>query len=306
MAKEFNLQYLTQSFDDGLIKKSRLIKTDKYVMGAITTKGTNPKREENHDYSFISSHYRSDDIAFMLIADGKDDIKGSDEAAKLLVRNLERWFKGLSKTEINTPMILEPRLLGELRILNQDVFKYYYPAQVSFALALRGKDETFIANLGNCRCYSINDDNVSLQTTDSLKWYVYNNPKLINPDEVKFLCGKDVLERGIGCAPNNKRKFEPFVSIVDNDDYDSLVLTTHGVTDVLDSDEIQTIILDNNIDGALYELAYQSLGGPSKELPNEIIERFGAENHPAAFIEKTIPGDSSASAIVYKKVRKNS
>lgn len=303
MKPNLNIEFLSQTLNEELIKKSKLIKTNEYTIGAITSRGTNVNRNTNQDYSAIALHSKDDNISMMILADGKDEAKNSDLATQILVETLCLWFKRLSKREANTAMILEAKLLGELRKLNLDLYRYYNPSKTSFALALKGKKETFIANVGNCRCYTINGDEISLQTTDNLVWYDYNEPSLITPDEVKFLYSKDYVSRTIGGHDNSKRYFEPYVSIVNNNDFDSLVLTTHGVTDVLDSKEIKTCVIDNNIDIALDKIISKTLYSDPKQLPQDLLDRFTEENNQHMLIEKTIPGDSNATAIVYKKTK---
>lgn len=300
------IQYLSQNFiDDEIIKKSKLIKTNNYSMGAITTRGTNPKRPFNHDYSAIMTYPGNDDIAMLIMADGKDDSENGRVASSELVHTLSEWFlsRTMSESYINIPVLLEGKLLGELRNLNRRLYEDEAVGDVSFALAIIGKEYTLIANVGNVRCYSMNDSDIDLRTTDNLAWYLYNDQNLINSDEVKYLAGKDYVSRTIGKEDNSKRYFEPFISIINNKDYDSLLLTTHGVNDVLDSDELFQFVKENNIDDALLNIINDSIFSAPKQNPSDLMLRF--KNKENMLIEKTVPGDSNASAIVYKK-KKNS
>ncbi len=302
--ENFKIEYLNQNFiDSDIVKKTSLIKTDTYSMGAITTRGTNPKRPFNQDYSAIMTYPGNDNIAILIMADGKDDSENGKIASKELVYTLSNIFlnKSLSETFINIPVLLESKLLGELRQLNRRLYEDEVVGDVSFALAVIGKEETLIANVGNVRCYSINDDNIKLQTTDNLTWYLYNSPELITPDEVKYLIGKDYVSKSIGKENNLQKQFEPFIKIIDNQTYNSLLLTTHGVNDVLDSTELFNILSQNNTEDALQTIIYDSIFSESKPSPKELLSRF--KDRENMIIEKTIPGDSNASAIVYKKTK---
>ena len=279
-AKKYNIEFLYQPLEDKeLIKKSKLIKTQKYTMGAITSRGTNKLRKLNQDYSAIAAHPRNENLAFMVIADGKSDSIKSELASQILVEELSSWFTRLSKTYINNPMILEPMLLGELRNLNLRLHQSNNNKgiETSFALAVKGKKETFIANVGNCRCYTINNDEITMQTTDDLRWYAYNSRSLITPDEVKFLIGKDFLERTIGGQDNSKRHFEPFTQIISNKNYDSLILTTHGVTDVLDSTDLKKIVKDKDVEEVLDNIIYDSIYSKPKQTPEKLLNKFETE-----------------------------
>lgn len=302
--ENFKIEYLNQNFiDSDIVKKTSLIKTDTYSMGAITTRGTNPKRPFNQDYSAIMTYPGNDNIAILIMADGKDDSENGKIASKELVYTLSNLFlnKSTSETFINIPVLLEGKLLGELRQLNRRLYEDEVVGDVSFALAVIGKEETLIANVGNVRCYSINDDNITLQTTDNLTWYLYNSPELITPDEVKYLIGKDYVSKSIGKENNLQKQFEPFIKIIDNQTYNSLLLTTHGVNDVLDSAELFNILSQNNTEDALQTIIYDSIFSESKPSPKELLSRF--KDRENMIIEKTIPGDSNASAIVYKKTK---
>ena len=120
-------------------------------------------------------------------------------------------------------------------------------------------------------------------------------------NEVKFLVGKDYVSRTLGGYPNNKGYFEPFISIIPND-YDSLILTTHGITDVLDSSELN-YYLNFDLCIALDKIIENSMFSKPKEIPDDLLEKFRKLNKEYMLTEKTIPGDSNASAIVYKKTR---
>ena len=297
------IEYLNQCIDDDLIKKTKLIKTNKYCMGAITTRGTNEERLFNQDYSAIVSYPYTDDIVMLIAADGKYDSEDGKTAAFELVHALSEWFlsKSLGEFYINTPVLLEGKLFGELRKLNRKLYDDKSVGDTSFALAIIGKEDTLIANIGNVRCYSVNNDDITLQTRDDLIWYLYNSSDLITADEVKYLIGKDYISQTIGKADNSKRLFHPFINIISNDDYDSLLLTTHGVNDVLDSDELFDFVCENDVSDVLLNIINASIFAKSKSCSDDLLSRH--EKMANMLIERTIPGDSNASAIVYKKTK---
>lgn len=300
------IEYLNQKFiDDDIIKQTKLIKNNKYSMGAITTRGTNLMRPFNQDYSAIMTLPDNENIVMLIMADGKEESVNGKIAASEIVYTLSEWFlsKSLSETYINIPVLLEAKLLGELRNLNRKIYDNKSIGDASFALAIIGAEDTLIANIGNVRCYSINNEKITLETTDNLMWYLYNNNELITADEVKYLSGKDYVSRTIGKADNSKRLFEPFIKIISNNDYNSLLLTTHGVTDVLDSNELFDLLKENDTNEALSNIIYNSLFTESKVYPEELLKKL--KNKKNMLIEKTVPGDSDASAIVYQK-KKNS
>lgn len=302
--KKPNIEYLNQSFiDSNLIKQTKIIKTSKYSVGAITATGTNPKRQFNQDYGAIMTYPNNENLAMYILADGKDDSVNGKVASSELVHTLSEWFlsKKMSESYINIPVILEGNLLGELRKINRKLYNDNSAGDTSFALAIIGKKDTLIANVGNVRCYSINKDDIKLQTTDNLTWYLYNNPELINPDEVKYLAGKDYISRTIGKSDNKDKLFEPFINIIENKSYQSLLLTTHGVNDVLDSVEMLEAIKNNTVSEALYEIIYNSVFTSPKTYPENIASRFKHKEN--MLIKQTVPGDSNASAILYKKTR---
>lgn len=301
--RNFNAQFLSQNKEDDLIKKSNLIKTNKYIMGAITSRGTNPRRKQNLDHSLIITHPKNEDLSMMLIVDGKDDIENSSIAAQITIEKLCLWFKRLSKMQINTAVLLESLLLGELRKINLDLYRYYNPAEVSFALAIKGKKDTFIANIGNCRAYTIKDNNITLQTTDNLAWYNHNDQNSITPDEVKFLVGKDYVSRTIGGHDNSKQYFMPYTKNIENSEYDSLILTTHGITDVLDSSDLLYYSKTNDIEETLDNIINKAIYGVSTPLPEYLLEKFKKQHKEYMLLQKTIPGDSNATAIVLKKTK---
>jgi len=170
MKNNIKFEYLSQTLDEELIKKSKLVKTNDFTIGAVTSRGTNLQKK-NQDHSLIVTNKN---LVMMALTDGRDDLENSDLVAQILIEKLGMWFKRLPKSYINTPIVLESMLFGELRKVNSDIYKYYRPGASSFVLAIRGKKETFIANVGNCRCYMVKGGIINLETTDNLVWYNYN------------------------------------------------------------------------------------------------------------------------------------
>ena len=301
MKKKNYVEFLSQKMtDEELIKKSKLIKTPKYSIMIATTRGTNPEREENQDYSAVVTHPNNEDFVMMLVADGRSNSENGKIASKLLAKTLENWFVRLPAHI--SPLAFEHTIIKNLRRLNDYLYNEEL-SETSFVLAVKCKEDTWIANLGNCRCYALHNGNIEMKTTDDLVWFRYNDENLINPDEIKYLAGKDYVEKAIGESANKEQNFFPNVEIIDNDDYDSLVLTTHGITDVLDSEEIKEIVDKATTKDAAVGLVATSILIEPKKLPEELIQRFKDADRGTTFIKETVPGDSNATALVYKKTR---
>lgn len=301
MKKKNYVEFLSQRIDDeALIKKSKLVKTPKYSAMIATTRGINEKRQDNQDYGAIITHPNNEDFVMMLVADGRSQSENGKVASKMLTKILGRWFQKLPAHI--SPLAFEHTIIKNLRRLNDYLYNEEM-SETSFAIAIKCKEDTWIANLGNCRCYTLNNNQIEMQTEDDLVWFRYNNKDLITNDEIKFLAGKDYLEKAIGESANEEKNFYPNIEIVDNEDYDALVLTTHGVTDVLDSYEIKEIVSTGDTEDAALGLVVTSMLINPKPLPEELIERFRNANQKTTFIEQTVPGDSNATALVYKKTR---
>ena len=299
MKQNHYIERLTQTCnDEQLIKNSKLIKTPKYSIMMSTTKGLN--KEENQDCGLITTHPNNPDFIMMLVADGRSISEDGQLAAQMLSKTLERWFLKLPANI--SPLAFEHTLIKNLRRLNDYLYNEEL-SETSFVLAIKCKEDTWIGNIGNCRCYTLNDKKISMQTIDDLVWYRYNDKNIIKPDEIKFLAGKDYLEKAIGESANKEQNFYPNIEIIDNEDYDSLILTTHGITDVLNENEIKEIVEGATAKEAALGLVATSMWIDAKPLPQELIERFKKQGQNATFIKKTVPGDSNATALVYKKTK---
>lgn len=299
MKKKGYAIFLTQSDrDEELIKKSKLVKTAKYSAMMATTRGLNNAKQENQDYSAIVIHPRNEDFVMMLVADGRSESEDGKLASEMLACSLEKWFIRLPARI--SPLAFEHTFIKNLRRLNEYLYNEGL-SETSFVLAIKCKDNTWIANIGNCRCYTVKDDEIKMQTEDDLVWYKFNDKDLINEDEIKYLVGKDYLEKTIGGSANKEQKFYPNIEIINND-YDKLVLTTHGITDVLDAKEIKAIVDSSDTEEAAKALVATSMLIDGKKAPKELIEKLYDINRNS-FIRETVPGDSNATALVYKKTR---
>lgn len=297
---------LYQKIDDTLIKKSELVKTNKYNIGIITSRGVNQNRRFNQDCAAIVTHPRGENLAMLIVADGLDDSVNGYVASQVVVRRLGRWFERLPKTYVNNPIILESFLFEELRDINTMLYEGIdKSSEAAFSLAILGKRETMIANVGSCRGYTIKGTQPTLQTVDHLKWFAYNPDLKISPDEVKFLLAKDGLSKTVGGSDSRKHYFEPSINIIDNN-YDSLVLTTHGVTDVLDGDELGRIVGESSVESALAQITTRALFANPEQVPEALVERFQKVGKARMLMRETVPGSAASTAIVLKKTKKNS
>ena len=280
-------------------KKQKMVLSEEssFFIGYITNVGTNEKHQTNEDAVNFASHPKDNDLKIFVVADGTSDSIYGAQAAQYLTEELLQWFRGLEIAYINTPQTLKSIFWGKMRDINKSLLEMYGGnGSTTLVCAIVGKNETMIANSGDSRGYIIQNGILKQLTADHLVWFKYNNPDSIDKDDIRFMKGNSYISRCIG---GNIRDFHPDALVIDNSDYDSLLLFTDGITDIV-SDERIKFIYDHNLPSdVLLEIVNEAINSTPELISDEAKKRF--EKRQYMINDTTNPGKDNATMLLYKK-----
>lgn len=278
-------------------QKMKIVKNKDFIIGHITNVGNNPAHTHNDDVVDYISHPLDNNLKMFVVADGVSTGDYGAKAAKYLTDELLNWFTSLDISYINTMPTLKSIFWGKMREINKYLLDTYHKeGSTTLVCAIVGEKETMIANSGDSRGYIISDGQLKQLTADHLMWFKYNDPDSIIKDDIRFMKGNSYISRSIG---SDERDFHPDVTVIDNNDYEALLLFTDGITDIV-SDEKIKFIYDHNIPSSmLLTIIDEAINSNPEIISKEAEDRFKERRH--MINNTTNPGKDNATMLMYQK-----
>lgn len=277
--------------DDRVLQSHFVSSKDSGFMDCASTTGIRRKNNEDFTGCLVSS--LNENIKLLIVCDGMGGFNNGAEASKIVAEEIINWFNsydfslGFDNIETEIQKIIE-----SARTI---IKKHYFMSGTTLTFALVGERETFICNVGDSRAYIIKDGSLMQVTRDDSevweKFYDRENPNDLysyKKDDLRFLPGNNVLTSAVDdyVVPPVLNTF-----YISNNLYDSILLTTDGVTDILSDETIIRIFNETEDKDILDKLLYESCYGDPDFPPTNYDE----------FLHSILPGKDNASGAVYIK-----
>ena len=172
--------------------------------------------------------------------------KDGEVASNAVINKLKEWFENLSEEEKACYYTgvggLEESLKDKISIDTQiEVeFKTDCLGGSTIVCAIVGQNDTLIANLGDSRAYIVKGKELKQITTDdSIVQEKLEQGEIPYKEAMRFHEEAAKLTQAIGMSRRDLKY--PHIEVLDNKDYDMLLLFSDGVTDCLSEDEIAII-----------------------------------------------------------------
>lgn len=213
-----------------------------FILDRCSVKST--MHNKNEDSSTI---LRNGNNYLLMVCDGVGGVKGGDIASNTTVENMSKFFLTYDFSKNTDVCGIVNDFASKIKDISnriRSVLKDNPLSTLNMALVL--EDETIIFNVGDSRCYAINNDNnIRLVTEDhSYVWNRYIKTNKLNVDDLRFAPGNNVITSAIGDFSGPKID----VYWLNNNKYKALVLCSDGISDVLSSKEIKDTVINNNRD----------------------------------------------------------
>ena len=267
-------------------------------LGYISHVGNEAYHKKNDDSVAIINHLENENLRLLIVADGTSDTEYGATAALYLTEELKKWFQTLPISYINTMPTLKSVFWGKMREINKELLdKYHGNGATTLVCAIVGEKETLIANSGDSRGYIVSHGELKQVTFDHLMWFKYNDPDSILKDDIRFMKGNSYISRSIGTSEED---FRPDVTVLDNNDYEALLLFTDGITDIVSDNKIKFIYDKNLPDEVLLKIIHEAVDSNPEAISKEALTRFEGRMH--MINNFTTPGKDNATMLLFKKL----
>ncbi len=218
----------------------------------FATQDVGKNRQNQEDSTLIMTHPQNSEFKLLAVADGMGGVSAGEEVSNYTVRELSNWFANLDPNLYNDYNEIYSLLTKEVLRINEAVCKKYgndeqkITAGSTLVCAIVSRYTTVILNIGDSRAYAAKDGRLNLITEDdspvwqAMKDEVAREHRPINLNDISELRFAPYNFRITSCIGNPDLRY-PQIRLVNNQDYDRLLLFSDGVHDVLSSEDIKVI-----------------------------------------------------------------
>ena len=186
------------------------------------------------------------EFRMLVVADGVGGEEFGEVASNTIVKSLKEWFENLSDDEkkcyYNGIEGLKESLLDriELKIQPEVEYNTRNAGGSTLVCAIIGKDNTLVANVGDSRAYIEKDGKlIQVSREDTAAQQNLESGKTPTKEASRFDEESNHILQCLGMP--RKELIRPNVEIINNNDYDMLLLFSDGVTDCI-SDEDMAVV----------------------------------------------------------------
>jgi len=203
------------------------------LIEGLTDKGIT--RKNNQDSFYID---QKEGFDIMVVCDGIGGHKGGEVASTSACKVVEEEFKNLTDNP-------KDWLSLTCKVVNRSIFlqgskdEQIQGMGTTLVGALRDCDKTYVANIGDSRCYKIKDGQMIQVSVDHSLVNELMNKGYSYEEAISH--GKNVITRAMGIEANCD--FDIYEL---ENDYDSLMLCSDGLYNYVSSDDILEILTSND------------------------------------------------------------
>lgn len=203
-------------------------------------------RDNQEDAILLIKHKDNPNFKMMVLADGMGGRENGEIASDVVVTKLKEWFDNLNPKQIEC---YHTGVEG-LQVGLQDIIERELQIEVEYqtgklggttlVCAIVGEKDTIIANIGDSRAYIIKNGRLKqLSREDTVAQRNLEKGKTKSKEASRFDSRANQLTQVIGMS--RKDLNHPHFEIINNDEYDMIVLFSDGVTDCLSDEDIAVI-----------------------------------------------------------------
>ena len=203
-------------------------------------------RPTQEDAVLALVHPADDRLKIVAVADGMGGKNYGDIAANYVIEQFGYWFLERDKAKFSDVMSLKEELNNLVMKCNQYLIKQYGKNKVgtTLTLALVLLQETILVHLGDSRAYFYKNKELKQITEDDSDVWLYYKYQNIDKEWLRYFSTSNIIHNCIGISLELCR---PHFYICLNQDYQTLLLTTDGVTDLITDSKLQKILREENI-----------------------------------------------------------
>lgn len=253
------------------------------------------RRENQEDAVLLMKNSKSPNLKMMVVADGMGGWSKGEIASDIIINKLRDWFESLSDEQIKEgEENVEAFIYNLQKKIEEDIQDTVSKETLNsggstLVCAIIGKNNTLITNIGDSRAYIAKNKKITqLSREDTIVYEKFKKGKFESKEVSRFDRESNVLTQCIGM---NKRDLKhPYIQVINNNEYDMILLFSDGVTDCLSDEDIAVVCRNSDkkeITKKIVEKAIKndSIIDSSKILENENLIEYipgGKDNLTAA------------------------
>jgi serine/threonine protein phosphatase PrpC len=253
------------------MQKNSTAITEKKTIACLSDKGN--KRKNNEDAAYTA---KSQYGTLLIVADGMGGHRKGEIASKLVIDSLALPF---ASTRHPFSVSSAKKFIHScLKKANKNIYKMSLNVEfkemgTTAVVAIKAKNGTFITSIGDSRCYTYSKkDGLVLRTTDQTYVELLFEAGKIAKGDIKTHPQRNLLVNAIGINQDLSSIEESSIS---NSDYDSLLLCSDGLYNMVSEESIIATL--SNIKLSVDEKA--------KELIKKALAGGGSDNVAVAVLE---------------------
>ena len=213
-------------------------------------------RPTNED-SVLTLVHPEDDFKLLAVADGMGGKEYGDICSNYVVKVIGEWFLSKHKAFFLDLSFVKDELVDIILHCNEHFLSSYGENIVgtTLTLALVLARETIVVHLGDSRCYFYKEHILTQVTEDDSDVWLYHKYQGIRKEWLRYFSTSNIINNCIGIS---KDSCKPHVYIFPNDIYQSIIITSDGVTDLVADNRIRNI-LETDIKSACKKLVYEAV-----------------------------------------------
>ena len=219
-------------------------------------------RDNQEDAVILMKDPEIPHFKMIAVADGVGGEQYGEIASDSIVNKLKEWFENINKNQKqdyyeNIALLkesLQEFIENDIQLEVQE--KTSKVGASTLVCALVGKNNTLVVNVGDSRAYLAKDGKlIQISREDTAAQENFENGKTPSKEATRFDKESNCI---LQCLGMNKRDLKhPNTVIINNNDYDMLLLFSDGVTDCLSEEDIAVVCRTTD----------------KKELANKIVEK---------------------------------
>lgn len=203
-------------------------------------------RPTQEDAVIALVHPEDDRLRFLAVCDGMGGKEYGDVVSNYVIQKFGYWFLEKHASSFSDYMYLKEEMTALVFDCNQYFISQYGKNRVgtTLTLALVLLEDTLIIHLGDSRCYFYKNGEIKQITEDDSDVWLYYKYQHIDKEWLRYFSMSNIIHNCIGISFDACR---PRFYVFPNTRYQTLLLTTDGVTDLLTDSKLQYILRNENI-----------------------------------------------------------
>lgn len=212
----------------------------------FVTQDIGRQKSNQEDCAIILEHPQNKNVKLLAVSDGMGGVKYGDKASLYIIQEVSTWFNNLPIEAINNIDLCSKLFAQKIADISNVLFIQYnnqphIKAGATFTGAVINEHQTAIINIGDSRAYTIKNSELDILTKDqSAIWDYRLTAKEIGAESIDEMRFDRMGNQIWNCVGKNNLEAIQRI-IINNEQYDRLILTSDGVSDLLSLEQFKII-----------------------------------------------------------------